>query len=281
MRHECYFCHIKSAEELIGKFNPDRQITDKFLYQMQQLIIRHWDDSNPQLAASIHRLLKSEMNITDLYKEEKEAANTILLNNYQYWKDLVYTSKNPFHTAAKLAVIGNIIDYGAHSVPADLNAEIHRLIRKEPAVDHSAELFSEIQKAKTILYLGDNTGEIVFDRLFIETINHPNIVFAVRNTPVLNDATLEDAEKTGLTKICRVISNGYDAPSTILDECSDEFTEVYRKADLIISKGQGNFEGLMQEKDPRLFFMLVAKCNPIAGLLHVRKNEMVIIRNKN
>ncbi len=280
MRHECYFCHIKSAENLINKFKPDQETANSFLLDMQHLVIQHWNHSNPHLAASVHRLLKSKMNIRDLYANEKEEANRSILNCYTHWENLVNANDNPLHMAAKLAVIGNIIDYGAHSVPDDLSSEISSLVNKEFAIDDSGKLFEEIRKAKSILYLGDNTGEIVFDRLFIETMNHPNVTFAVKDAPVLNDATLYDAQKVGITDLCRVVSNGYDAPSTLPDKCSDEFLEIYRHADLIISKGQGNFEGLMEEKDSRLFFMLMAKCNPIAELLHVRKNDLVITQNK-
>ena len=281
MRSECYFCHIKSAQNLINKFAPSQQIRESFLFEMQQLIIHNWNHSNPHLAASVHRLLKSKMEISDLYTKEKENANQILMNRYPHWKNFINSSSNPLYTAAKLAVIGNIIDYGAHSVPDDINKEIDLLLKKELTIDGSKELFEKIRTAKSILYLGDNTGEIVFDRLFIETMNHPNVVFAVKDAPILNDATFDDAEKTGLTKICRVISNGYDAPSTLLNKCSEEFLELYSQADLIISKGQGNFEGLMDENDSRLFFMLMAKCEPIAELLNVKKNDLVIIKNKN
>jgi hypothetical protein len=129
------------------------------------------------------------------------------------------------------------------------------------------------------LYLGDNCGEIVFDKLFIETMDHPNVTFAVRGNPVINDATLEDAAQVGLDNVCRVISNGFDAPSTLLEFCSDEFAEAYNNADLVISKGQGNFEGLMESRHPNEFFLLIAKCWPIANLLGVGKNDMVVLKS--
>ena len=143
------------------------------------------------------------------------------------------------------------------------------------------KLEKEIQKADSILYLGDNAGEIFFDRLFIETMNHPNVCFAVRGMPVINDVTLDDAAQVGMYQVCRVISNGFDAPSTLLEFCSTEFREVYANADLIISKGQGNFEGLMHENHPNTFFMLIAKCNTMANLLKVQKNGLLVTQFKN
>jgi uncharacterized protein with ATP-grasp and redox domains len=101
----------------------------------------------------------------------------------------------------------------------------------------------------------------------------------VRGNPVINDATLEDAAQVGLDNVCRVISNGFDAPSTLLEFCSDEFAEAYNNADLVISKGQGNFEGLMESRHPNEFFLLIAKCWPIANLLGVGKNDMVVLKS--
>ena len=123
-----------------------------------------------------------------------------------------------------------------------------KLLNSEFAIDHSKQLKKAIEKAETVLYLGDNAGEIVFDKLFIETIKHPNLTYVVRGGPVINDATMEDAEYIGMKDIANVISSGYDAPSTILNKSSKEFQKYFQKADLIISKGQGNLEGLLYLK---------------------------------
>jgi damage-control phosphatase, subfamily I len=113
----------------------------------------------------------------------------------------------------------------------------------------SSELKEALSTAKTVLYLGDNAGEIVLDKLFIETLMHPNLYLAVRGAPVINDATLDDAQYVGIDTVADVISNGYDAPSTIVDGCSPQFQELFNKADVIISKGQGNLEGLLDKTD--------------------------------
>ncbi len=276
MRHECYFCATKTVEELIRKFEPEPDISEDFIFSIHQLLCDYWDESNPNLATAIHRTAKKKLSQTDLFEKEKREANELLLGLYPTWKELIEKSTTPFYTAAKLAVIGNIIDYGARSVESDIVAQIHALSAKELAIDKTEELFKKIQEAKSILYLGDNNGEIVFDKLFLETIDHPNVTFAVRGTPVINDVTMEDAVHVGIDRLCRVISNGYDAPSTILEYCSEEFLEEYAQADLIISKGQGNFEGLMDEKKENLFFMLIAKCNPMAELLGVEKGDLIV-----
>jgi hypothetical protein len=130
--------------------------------------------------------------------------------------------------------------------------------------------------AESVLYLGDNAGEMVFDKLFLETINHPHVYYAVKGSPVINDVTIEDAKRTEIDQVAQVIDNGYDAPSTLPEMSSAAFRNIYQKADLIISKGQGNFEGLMYRKDPRIFFLLIAKCQVIADYTGSRKGDILI-----
>nr|WP_319494857.1 ARMT1-like domain-containing protein [uncultured Desulfobacter sp.] len=279
MRHECYFCHIRTIEKLIDKFKPDENVAQDFILAVHKLIESNWDLSNPHMATEIHRMAKRHLHNTNLYAEEKLKANELLLKEYPHWQTIVNESQNPFFTAAKLSVIGNIIDYGAQSVKDDISSQINSFFRKDLKVDMTQELQNEINKAENILYLADNCGEIVFDKLFIETMNHPNITFAVRGKPVINDATLDDASQVGLDNVCRVISNGFDAPSTLLEFCSDEFAQAYDRSDLVISKGQGNFEGLMDSRHPNEFFLLIAKCHPIADLLGVSKNDMVVLKS--
>jgi len=276
MRHECYFCHIRTIEKLIDKFKPDEKVAEDFIFSVHKLIASNWEMSNPKIATEINRIAKIKLGNANLYAEEKLKANNILLKKYSYWQTIVNQSENPFSTAAKLSVIGNIIDYGAQSVNDNISDQIEFLYKKDLKIDMTAELKNEISKAKSVLYLGDNCGEIVFDKLFIETMKHQNITFVVRGAPVINDVTLEDANQVGMDNICRVISNGFDAPSTLIELCSDEFAAEYNNADLIISKGQGNFEGLMESTHPNIFFLLIAKCDPIAKLLGVNKNDMVV-----
>ncbi len=278
MRHHCYFCHIKTIEKLIDKFKPEAHLTESFIFAVHEYIAKNRKMENPELAAGIQRIARQHLQNTDLYAEEKRNANTMLLGKYAHWQKVVTDSDNPFATAAKLSVIGNIIDYGAHSVHENLSDQIDAFFQKEIAVNHLEALREEIGKAESVLYLGDNCGEIVFDKLFIETMNHPNVTFAVRGKPVLNDATLDDAVQVGMDKVCRIISNGADAPSTLLHLCPDDFVSAFNEANLIISKGQGNFEGLMESDHPNIFFLLIAKCDPIAELLEVKKHDMVITK---
>ena len=276
MNIECYFCHLRTVKSLVEKFKPTPQVAEDFVYAIHQILDEYRDLSNPQLATYIYRAARDILRVDDLYAEEKKMANEQLLGQYMHWRKVIDESQNPFAAAAKLAVIGNIIDYGAHSVENDIVAQINNLMKSDLAIDHTSQLEEALAQAKHVLYLGDNAGEIFFDRLFLETINHPNITFVTRGAAVINDVTREDARMMGIEKLCEVIDNGNDAPSTLLEFCSQDFLEVYYHADLIISKGQGNFEGLMNDSHPNMFFMLIAKCAPIAQMLGVEERSKII-----
>lgn len=271
----CMDCQFKSFERLMQKFSVSDEDRQTFFEYYNITLARNPNECMPE----IHRLLNKKfceiIKINDPYAEEKILSNNACVLLYSKYRKKVLAASNPFDKALRLAIAGNIIDYGAsHSF--DIDATIHKVLQADFAINHSVALEQGIKKAKKILYLGDNAGEIVFDKLFIELIMHPNITFAVRGAAVLNDATVYDAQLVGMDMVADVISNGYDSPSTILSECSDEFRAAYNEADLIISKGQGNYEGLMLENDPRIYFLLMIKCDVVADTIGVQKGDFVV-----
>jgi len=280
MNNSCLACQSKTAKSLASKFGREAKIINTFLSEADYIINHSNSISSPYLSLLIHRLAKRSFEMEDLYKEEKTKANHLLYSQFNFWNNCVCNSDNPFHLAAKLAVIGNIIDYGAHTAPVDINESVNSLLEKEIAIDHSLDLLKAVEKAKTVLYLGDNAGEIVFDKLFIKHLNHPNVIYVVRDQPIINDVTYEDADYVAMEDVCKVISNGHDAPSTLLENCSSELQKLFHTADVVISKGQGNLEGLLNEKRENLFFMLMAKCDLIAGKLGVEIGDLLIKSNK-
>lgn len=235
---------------------------------------------SPEITRNILEKLKENSEIKDPYSAEKRTSNKEMLSRYNEFKELIKNSDNPFDTALRLAIAGNIIDFGpTHKF--DVEGTIERVFQSSFAIDDSNQLRTKIEDAKSILYLADNCGEIVLDKLFLETINHPNVTFAVREKPILNDATVAEAKEIGIPGIARLIHNGDDTPSTLLHRVSDEFKDIYNSADLIISKGMGNFEGLMNESDPRLFYLLMIKCPVIGRMVGANKGDFVIKRCSN
>lgn len=274
--YRCIFCFLKSYRRLFEKFNILEHQQKEFLNYFYELIEHNSFTSTPEIQRELNIKFNSMTAIVDSFAEEKSASNKIASELYNVWKPKVMTSNNPFELALRLSIAGNIMDYGAKN-KFDINETIEQVTTTDFAINHTNQLKQQISRAKSILFLGDNAGEIVFDKLFIETINHPNVTYAVKGSPIINDVTVEDAKEVGMDSVTKVISNGYDVPSTVLKKCSAEFLEVYLSADLIISKGQGNLEGLIVENDPRIYFLLMVKCDVIAEALNVEKGSFVVV----
>ena len=276
MNHKCIFCFTRQFQNLLDKHveGEDKKVelTKSFFNHLSQI-----DTSlkTPYISRDIHAMVREFLNDPDPYKSEKEASNRLILDVYDYLKERVNNSYHPFKEALKMSIAGNIMDYGpANSF--NIMDTIFDLENMQIAIDKSIELESAISNSKKLLYLGDNAGEIVFDKLFLETINHPNVWYAVKGSPVINDVTRLDAEMTGIYKYANIIDNGYDAPSTIIEKSSPSFQEAFESADLIISKGQGNFEGLLDKGDKRIFFLLMVKCQVIGDYVGVNKGSIII-----
>lgn len=271
----CMDCMFRTFERLMDKFQVNNVDRQTFFQFYNETMAQGAGLTMPQ----IHRELNNEFckltGVKDPFSEEKLKSNLITMQLYDELRTQVIKSHDPFNMALRLSIAGNIMDYGPNAT-FDIHQTIQQVLESDFAIDHATELKQRIKSAKKVLYLGDNAGEIVFDKLFIEMIMHHHLTYAVRGSAVLNDVTMQDAEQVEMDLVADVISNGYDASSTVLSECSPEFMNVYRSADVIISKGQGNLEGLIDEDDPRLFFLLMVKCEVIAELLDVPKGSFVV-----
>lgn len=277
MIHQCVTCQLNSLENRMEKFGVVNSKKSELLKKISKYISETDREKvfSPEITRNILVAIQETSGIADPYKKEKEESNREMMNRDNEFRSQISNSKNPFNTALRLAVAGNIIDFGpTHQF--DVSGTIERVLESDFAFDHSEQLKLEIEKANSILYLGDNCGEVVLDKLFLETINHPNVYFAVRELPVLNDVTKKEALEVGIDKVAKIISNGDDAPSTLLHRVSKEFLEVYNSVDLIISKGMGNYEGLMYETDPRLFFLLMIKCQVIGNKIGAEKGDFIV-----
>lgn len=249
---------------------------------MQNFIQQKLNDPNLNIAPLVQREANLELiklsKQCDLHKLEKQQSNKIAVDLVKNLKTNFKTTKDKFDALLRYSIAGNVMDYGAFN-NFDIKENIDKALKMKLAIDQSDKLYEKIQNAKLILYLGDNAGEIVFDKLFIQNCMTKKVVYAVKNAPILNDVTMSDALQVGIDNVAKVITNGFDAPSTILEKSSQEFLNYYKNADLIISKGQGNLEGLINQKDERLFFLLMIKCQIIADKLKVDKNSFVVINS--
>jgi damage-control phosphatase, subfamily I len=232
-----------------------------------------FDNPPPETARLIYLAVREITGEADRFRVYKERSIENALSLYGELKSMVDGSQDPLRTAVKIAIVGNVIDLGANP-DFDLEGELRNLSRDDLSESRYKGFKRVLENARTVLYLADNAGETVFDRLLMETMGKET-VYAVRDVPIINDATVEDAEKSGIKEVALILSSGCDAPGTILKRCSPEFLGIFNKADLIISKGQGNFESLSGEGGP-IFFLLKVKCAVIARHLGVKIGEMIL-----
>ncbi|MBN1586653.1 MAG: DUF89 family protein [Candidatus Omnitrophica bacterium] len=262
---DCAPCFVRQALDSVRIVTKDEAIQEQVLRE----VLRTVGDmdlrmSPPEMGQQIHRLIRKLTGVEDPYQGAKEKFNRLMLEIYAELRHLVEKSRNRLEMAIRLAIAGNVIDLG---VKSDLEqrgiCESFELALKAPLGGDVEEFAREVSRAKSILYLADNAGEIVCDRLLIEELPLEKVTVVVRGYPIINDATMKDAEETGLPDLVRVIPNGSDAPGTVLSDCSASFRRYFNEADLVIAKGQGNYETL-SEVDKNIFFLLKAKCSVIA-----------------
>jgi len=226
-----------------------------------------FNQSPPAIAQIIHRSIRKQSGINDPYSQLKTKQNQLALEMIPILRDKIKASPDPLLLAARLAIAGNIIDLG---VNGDLKLiDIQRAVDQalsEPFIGDAEQFRQAVNRARSILYLADNAGEIAFDSLLIEQLRAERVTLAVRGSPVINDATIEDAKEVGLDKLVKVMNNGSDAPGTILGDCDETFQQLFQQADLIIAKGQGNFETLSEEP-VNIFFLFKVKCLMVASLV--------------
>lgn len=295
---DCIPCFFKQALEASKIAGANEKTQKRVLDKLAETITKFpLTSSPPEMGRIIYGLVKKITRKDDPYLKIKEKSNRLALNIYDKLKKKTSRSPDKLLMAVKLAIAGNIIDYGVKN-SLNVDAELTKILNEENkaikeenrAMFDYAKFKSVLKKAKTILYLADNAGETVFDRILIEEINpvrsnppaadapdrhrgtsngvkkidgDKKIVYAVKEKPVINDALIEDARMCGIDKLVEVISSGSDAPGTILSLCSPSFLTIYKKADMVISKGQGNFEALSAAKR-QIFFLFMAKCPVIA-----------------
>ena len=276
---DCLPCFMNQALRAGRIASNDKRKIKKLLDEIGMLIHEiPMKNTPPETGALIYKKVSEITGNNDPYKKIKEKNIEHALHLYPELKQKVKESDDSLLTAIRLAIAGNVIDLGVGK-EFDIVKDVETILHQEFAI-FDYELFKqELKNAKEILYIGDNSGEAVFDKILIEQLGKP-VIFAVREIPVINDITLKEAKQIGIDKIAKVISSGTIAPGTILNFCNDKFLKNFNNADMIISKGQGNYEGL-SNVNRSIFFLLKAKCPVIARNIGVEENDIILKGKKN
>ena len=272
IKPDCISCILKMAITALRKLTTDeeviRDVTIRIL-ALPALQGRQWDLTSPEVIEAVMKIIIDAFGAPDPFQALKLEQNRTALALYPALKQTVLEADDPLQTAVKLAIVGNAIDL----MVTDRTPNLEKIIRRDleqPLPEDAFGAFREnLIQTRSLVYLGDNAGEIVFDKLLLETLRgycSPQVTFVVRSEPALNDATQKEAEMVGMAAVATIMPNGLPAPvpGTILSRCSSELRETIREADLVISKGGGNFDALEGEKKlgTDITFMLLSKCVP-------------------
>ncbi|MBM4136393.1 MAG: DUF89 family protein [Nitrospira sp.] len=274
---DCFPCFLKQSLIALRLGTKDEFIQERIMKSILPKIERT-DTSKPPAYATtfMHRTIR-ELLGEDPFKEIKAKYNQIALGLYPSLKTIIGKSHDPLWTASRLAIAGNVIDFGIFT-EVNIEGTIHKALNNPLAEDGYTMFRDALFMTDDVLYLTDNAGEIVFDRLLVETLISlgKKVRAVVKGSPVINDSTMDDAIESGLTEICEVIDNGSDAVGTILEWTSSQFQEIFKNAHFIISKGQGNFETLL-DTDKKIFFLFQSKCDVVSRELGFTTGAMLLL----
>jgi len=285
IQYKCLPCLVNQAIKVADMTNtPNKDLLLKKVFQTLSDI--DFNQTTPELVGAIFQLVKEQLDHNDPYLETRTYYNTLFLEQSKEILKKIDASNSPFETSIKYAIIGNIIDFNPiHNHTTEQIMEwFHKADDLSLTINHTNQLLSDVQNAKTLLYLGDNCGEICLDKLLIQKIKalNPelNIYFGVRGEPVVNDCVEADAYFVGLDQYATIISNGDYSLGTIIHRTSEAFQSVYHSADMIISKGQANYESLSEALDKNIYFLLMTKCDLIANDIGVPSKSLICLNNQ-
>ena len=274
---ECIPCYLKQAHSAITALISQEAEVDRLMKRVLPYLKGTSLELTPaENSTVVLREVNKLLNTQDPFYQQKRYCNMIALQWEGELNSYLGRSSDRLSTAIKLSVVGNVIDLGIKE-NVDIKAAFGAIFEEGFVVDDSDRLIERVQKGREkVLFIGDNAGEIVFDKVLVkELLRYENeVVYVVKGGPILNDALMEDAQQVGMTRLCRVIDTGSDWVGVVEKDSSPELMRAFHQADIIISKGQGNYETLTEMKR-EVFHILKAKCDVIARTLGVRRGEVL------
>lgn len=235
----------------------------------------------PHNATPLYEDIASFLNVEDLYQEVKANSTAMAKSFIPFCESAIAQSPHTLLTATKTAVAGNVIDL-ASVMMYDLGEELDKIYHTPFAIDDFEALETTLQTTQTLVYLADNAGEEIFDKLYIQTLRslfpHIQVYYFVRGNPIINDLTCKDAFASGLDEVATIIDSGVPTPGLALELISKEAKIIFDKAECIISKGMGNYECLGEVRGLPIFFLLKVKCEVVANAIGAKLGDIVCKR---
>lgn len=284
--YECGSCFLRQAKEALDLATDDDNLKIKVMKDIFKFLANNYSKnaSSNKIGTDIHNLIKEKTNCRDPYINEKIIGNKIALK-FLPIVSKVLENDDSLENYVKVAIIGNILDFGAFDLDTNIEKLIKDALDKNLTINNVNELEEDLKKHKKLLYLADNTGEIVFDKLLLKKIKEYDleITIAVKEDPILNDACMKDALDIGLDVFGKIVSIGASTVGIVYSEISKEFMEIFNNHDFIISKGLGNYEGLTEVdlKNKDVYFLLCSKCTAVSKNIGVNLEDMIALKNRN
>jgi damage-control phosphatase, subfamily I len=271
---------LKAAKAATDDEELQRRVVTSIAAMIPELSL---DLEPPEIVQRCYRLVTQITGNTDPFHQAKVEANRTALALWPKLKQLIDQSADRLFMACRLAILANSLDFTSNLQHGGIETVIDEatVCSLPLAVNDYDQLWNSLNNSRSLLYLGDNAGEIVFDRLLIEEIHREKELetyFVVRGKPIINDVTIDDALAVGMDSVATVLSSESDLPATILSQCPAELRQVFRSADIIIAKGSGNYQSL-EDEPGNIFFLLRAECPLLAEVLGVSVGDCVLERH--
>lgn len=285
---DCLPCNLRQVLEAARLATPNPEIQCAIVLESLK-ILKNFNSygTSPEMGRAVHQLVVKHTGITDPYKQLKKESIQMAHSLYPALENYVRSQGDRLQAALGVSAVGNLIDAAVYGVlPA---AELEKKLKEELEQGFNFKdletLRQEAKKARIIVIIGDNAGETVFDKILLTELKNisrgeAGLFFAVRSAPIINDATMEDALASGLDEVSVLLETGSTVAGTIWEEMSLDFRRLFLQADLVVAKGQGNYETLGQTKQRPLYFLLKAKCSLVAEHIGVPLGEYVLLKKE-
>ena len=276
---DCFSCLLSQATDVAQLTTDSEKVQRQIINKVLQILYKSsLNVSPPEISQKVYSAIREITGIDDPYYQAKQVQNKTVISFVDEIKAMISSAEDPLFFSLKLAIAGNNIDLGIRQKLNDIKATIMDAVNTRLSINDYSFFKKNLRHVKKLLYLGDNAGEIVFDKLSIEQIKENyqiRVYYVVRGAPIINDVTLEDAAFVGMEEVAEVVSNEFDAPGTILPKVSNRIRQLLSESDMIISKGQGNYESL-SSLEKNIFFLLKAKCGIVARDIGAAEGDLIL-----
>lgn len=284
IKNDCLVCIYNQALKTAKNLHCDDKLTKKIMDDTAKILLKYdLDVTPPFIAKDVYKKISKRVGKKDPLEKIKEKSTKEAKKLESFIENKIQSSSDKLLAAIRAAIAGNVIDFGAQK-EFDLKEAVEEIFEKEFGVCDYEKFKKDLKKAKLILYIADNTGEHIYDKILLQVLTEQypkkKFVYVTRGKPIINDVTIKEAKRAKIDKICKVVSSGVDTPGLVLDRANEKFKKLFETSDMIIAKGMGNYETLYGVTDKNIYFLFKIKCNVVADSLKREIGDIMLLQNK-